>query len=230
MSRTQEQLRGDFNRLFPERDWNQSCQAVVAHAAEFTVGNVRFYLTAKDAYEASKIVSKNPAKATLNDVHYWAIGTAWHTALDLGEGLVLMGSKHSDRSWGENLGVTTVVEYTRATGAVYMGFSHTNGVNRIAIAAPKPATTGSAKIRAVGTFLNDQHLGKTTKAALNGIADHTGKKATAYAWLIQAWMIKQGKYPQPQYRHDGKFAPVGGLTRRGEDEIYALALAAATKK
>jgi hypothetical protein len=227
MSRTQEQLRADFKRQFPDRDWNQACQAVVAHTAEFTVGNVRFYLTAKDAYKASKIVSTKASKAVRNDVHYWAIGTDWHTGVDVGSGMVLMGSPHADGSWGKNLGLISVAAYTAATGAIYKGFSHTNGVNRIAIAVPKPAPQGSAKIRAVGAFLNEQHLGKTTKAATTGIADHTGKKASAYAWLIQAWLIKQGKYPLAKgYKHDGKFARTGGLTRHGEDEIYALIQAA----
>lgn len=228
MSRTQDQLRGDYERLFPGQDWNQRCQAVVAHAAEFTTGNVRFYLTAKDAYKASKIVSLKASKAVRNDVHYWAIGVDWHVGVDLGGGQVLMGTKHTDGSWGRNLGETTVAAYTRATGAVYKGFAHTNGVNRIAIVTSPPAAAaaGSAEIKRVGKFLNAQHLGKTTKAAENGIADHTGTVATAYAWLIQAWLIKQGRYPQPQYKHDGKFARVGGLTRQGEAEINALVLAA----
>lgn len=225
MSRTQEQLRGDFDRLFPDRDWNQSCQAVVAHAAEFTVGNVRFYLTAKDAYHASKIVSKNPGKAVANDVHYWAIGTAWHTGVQLPDGTVLMGTKHTDGSWGKNLGVTSVADYTAATGAVYMGFAHSNGVNRIAVVKPKP-TAVNAKVQRIARWLNDQHLGKTTKAAAHGNVDRTGKKAQAYWWLIQAWGIREHKYPVPPYRHDARPAPVGGLTRKLEDEIDALILAA----
>lgn len=227
MARTREQLRADLHRLWPDRDWKKSCQALVAHTAEITTGKVTFYLSAKEAYGRSKIVSTRASKAVMNDVHFWAIGSDWHTGVELGNGRVLMASPHADGSWGTNLGEVTVAEYNARSGAVYKGFARTNGVNRIAIAKPKPVSRGSAKIRAVGAFLNEEHLGKTTKAATTGVADHTGKKASAYAWLIQAWLIKQGRYPASKgYKHDGKFAPVGGLTRRGEDEIYALILTA----
>lgn len=233
MSRTLEQLRGDFNRLFPDRDWNQSCQAVVAHAAEFTVGNVRFYLTAKDAYHASKIISKNPSKAARNDVHFWAIGTAWHTGVDVGGGYVLMGTKHTDGSWGKNLGLTTVAAYTAATGAVYMGFAHTDGVNRVAIAAPKPAAKGSARVRLIAAYLNDwardEHLDLRTSAAEDGIVDQTGQVKQVYWLLEQKWGRAHNHYGTA-FRVDGKVARVGGQTRKVDAILYELAKTAAAKK
>lgn len=228
MPQSEAQLRATFTKHYPDRDWNQSCQAAVAHSAEYTSGKATFYLTAKDAYEASNIVSTNHAKAKLNDVHYWAIGAAWHTGVDLGNGRIFMASKHSDGSFGKNLGVTTVAAYTEATGAQYRGFARANGVNRVQIAKPKATGRGSARVRLVAAYLNAEKLGKRTTAAEDGIVDQTGKVVQVYWWLCQRWGQIHGMYGAG-YKLDGRVKRVGGQTRKVEAEIYKRAKAAAKK-
>jgi hypothetical protein len=53
----------------------------------------------------------------------------------------------------------------------------------------------------LGAYLNGRHLGRQTDTA------HTGDPDGDYVWLIQAAGIKDGRYPVPPYKHDGKRGP-----------------------
>lgn len=215
--RTTAQARADYRRFFPVRDWNQSCQAAVAWLAKYTTGDVQFYGTARDAYEASQIVSTKPAKARLNDVHFWAIGTAWHVGVQLSDG-IFMASAHSDSSWGTNLGVVeSVTAYVQKSGAVYRGFARSNGINRIQIAPPRKG--GSARLRRNGAYLNSLGYGHRTTTATDGTVDQSGRVFQWYWWLVQTWGRKHGHYGAT-WRIDGK---VGTQTRKVEKLITALA-------
>lgn len=213
---TEAQAQATFRRFFGQRDWNQACQAAVAWLAKYSSGKVQFYDTARDAFEASQIVSTNPAKAKLNDVHFWAIGPDWHTGAQVNNG-VFMASVHTDQSWGTNLGLTTVEAYGRATGAVYRGFARGNGVNRIAISPPRKG--GSARIRRNAAYLNGLGYGMKSTAATDGLVDQTGHVSQVYWKLVQTWGRKHGHYGA-EYRIDGK---VGTQTRKVEKLIDKLA-------
>lgn len=223
--RTAVQTRSDYARFFPARDWNQACQAAVAWLAKYTTGTVTFYRTAREAFEASQIVSTKPSKARLNDVHYWAIGRDWHVGVELGGGRVFMASKHTDQSYGINLGVTTVAAYGRATGAVYRGFAHTNGVNRIAVAMPRATSGGSARIRRNAAYLNSLGYGRKTTAEFDGTVDQTGRVFQVYWWLEQTWGQRHGHFGAG-FRRDGR---VGTQTRKLDKMITKLAAAASKK-
>jgi hypothetical protein len=136
MTMTEGQLAAKFKAS--GRNWDQLCQAAVVNASIWSGGFVRAYASANDAYHASRIVSKDANKAPLGAVHYWAIGKYGHVAGALGGGRVFMASKFVDTKWGTNVGTTTVDRYTKRTGARYLGWSSSNGVNHVLFTKPKP--------------------------------------------------------------------------------------------
>lgn len=85
----------------------------------------------KEAFKAGKRTDwwNAPAGA----FHYWDLpGTKYgHVGLDLkGKGTkVLMASAHVHVVYGAGLGTTSLVAYTRATKATYLGWSRLNGKN-----------------------------------------------------------------------------------------------------
>lgn len=163
MALTEQGLRNAFHAS--GRNWDQLCQAMVYGAARFTHGAVRPYPSAIDAYHHSAIESKTASKAPAGAVHYWAIGKYGHVGVALGGGRVAMGSKYIDTSWGINVGVTTVSKYTLRTGARYLGWARTNGVNRINIEAPAKAPHPSA---------GRKYLNANSGEGLSAIASRAG--------------------------------------------------------
>lgn len=177
------------------RNWDQWCQAFVWNVcAKFGTAKST-YASAITAYHHSSIASKNASTAPAGAIHYWSIGTYGHVAVGLGGERVLMGSKNIDEKWGNNAGVTTVSRYTARTGAKYLGWSRTNGVNSVSIAAA--TSTRVQQVKALAKWLNTQKLGKKTTAQSDGIP------GAVYWWLVQAAGRKAGLYPSP-YLIDGK--------------------------
>lgn len=218
MSITQTQLKAAFHKHYPTRDWNQSCQAAVAWAAQWTSGKgSHFYLSANEAYRASKIVSKDAKRAPLNAVHYWAIGTYGHVAVGLGGSKVLMASSHIDTAWAKNLGVTTVERYSARTGARYLGWSNGNGTNRVALKAPPaPKPSDADNVKKLSRYLNGRGLGKRTTAQYDGI------RGKVYWTLVQLAGRKDGLYGAG-YVVDGKPDGAGSRTRWLEKHYLAKA-------
>ncbi len=143
MALTEAQLRAEYAAMYPRRDWNGDCQAVVVNAAAFTGGLRTTYLTATLAYRASEIVSTDPALAEPGASHFWSIPDPdGHVALELtGGGRILQGAPSTliDDFWGTSLGVTTVSAlHARRPGWTYLGWSRTNGVNRVYLSTPIP--------------------------------------------------------------------------------------------
>lgn len=120
------------------RDWNQDCQALAWNLCSWFGHAPVVYGSAKDAYHASHIDGGDPSKAPAAAFHYWDIGIFGHVAAGLGGSRVLMASSHVDTFWGKNVGVTTVARYTALTGAKYLGWSNTNGMNDFTLVANTP--------------------------------------------------------------------------------------------
>jgi hypothetical protein len=224
MSLSEVQLKAHFKAS--GRNWDQLCQAAVVNASIWSGGFVGTYASANDAYHASKIASKNAAKAPLGAVHYWAIGKYGHVAGALGGGRVFMASKFVDVKWGINVGTTTVDRYTKRTGAKYLGWSYTNGSNRILFAKPtvhaasapnKIDTVDEKNVVKLAKWLNKQKLatGKTT-------ADKDGKRGKTYWTRIQLQGKKDGSYGAG-YIVDGEPGAKDSLTRKLEKKYLAKA-------
>lgn len=125
------------------RDWDQQCEAFVAHIAQQFGSWYSWYGSANVAYHASKIISTNAAAAPLNAIHFYAIGTYGHVSLSLGANRTLMASKHVQYDWGHSTGVTSVAAYCAATGAKYLGWAYSNGrdvVRLLPVAPLQPVT------------------------------------------------------------------------------------------
>jgi len=221
MSLTESQLKAKFKAS--GRNWDQLCQAAVVNASIWSGGFERTYASANDAYHASKIVSKTASKAPLGAVHYWAIGKYGHVAGALGGGRVFMASKFVDTFWGTNVGTTTVDRYTKRTGAKYLGWSYTNGTNKVLFTKPKAPvasinTLDEKNVAKLAKWLNKQHLGATTTA------DKDGKRGKVYWTLIQLEGVKKGDYVKAKgYVVDGDPGSKDSLTRKLEKKYLGLA-------
>lgn len=205
MALTEAQLRAEYDAWYPGRDWNGDCQAVVVNAAAFTGGLVRLYGTATLAYQASTIVSTNPALAPVGAVHYWEIPDPdGHTALELGGGgsRILHGAPSAliDAFWGTSLGTTSISALTaRRPGWKYRGWSYTNGGNRIYLTGTSTAGGGTTPfapdlteeddIMSIRVIAHITDEGSTEEVALvspffpDGFLIAKGSTETAAGWL-----------------------------------------------
>lgn len=142
-------LAAKLNSKYPDRNWDQWCQALVWNAIYILCGYVAdsqmtTYPTAAAARHASRIESTNAAAAPVGAIHYWRYPSAGHVGISLGRGQVLMTGtpgKVPDQL-GKNYGVTSVGHYTRATGNPYLGWARRNGANETIIGK---LDTGPAK-------------------------------------------------------------------------------------
>jgi hypothetical protein len=222
MTLTSTQLKAKFKAS--GRNWDQLCQAAVVNASIWSGGFERTYESAIAAYRASKIVSKNAAKAPLGAVHYWDIGKYGHVAGALGGGRVFMASKFVDVFWGNNVGATTVDRYTKRTGAKYLGWSYTNGANKILFTKPKAPvasvnTVDEKNVAKLAKWLNKQKVNapKTT-------AEKDGKRGKIYYTRIQLVGVAKGDYPKDKgYVVDGDPGSKDSLTRKLEKKYLGLA-------
>lgn len=221
MSITGSQLKAKFKAS--DRNWDQLCQAGVVNASIWSGGFVQTYPSAIAAYRASKIVSKNPAKAPRNAVHYWDIGKYGHVAGGLGGSRVFMASKYVDVFWGINVGETTVERYTKRTGARYLGWSYSNGVNKLRITAPAVSAAKVAdqkNVKILAAYLNKRS--KSLKLGLITTAANDGERGKIYWKLLQLVAKHDGKYGKG-YIVDGDPGSSGSLTRKLEKEYLAIA-------
>jgi GH25 family lysozyme M1 (1,4-beta-N-acetylmuramidase) len=131
------------------RNWDQKCQALMWQlCAKFGTAPT-VYTSANSARTASTIVSTNAAAAPPGAFHYWTIGEFGHVGISLGNGYALMGTTKITDKWATNVGVNSVSGYTASTGAVYKGWSSTNGRNDVVIDGvygTAPASVGGGTV------------------------------------------------------------------------------------
>lgn len=118
-----------------ERDgktWAQNCQSLMFRFNQFrdAHGEPQSYDSALIAAHASKIESRDAAKAPIGAFHFWDIGQFGHVAQDLTGGgrTVFMASTHIAVAWGDAIGTTSVAKYNALTRAKYLGWSRRCGV------------------------------------------------------------------------------------------------------
>lgn len=185
------------------RDWDQLCQALMWQLCDWggSPATPRTYASAVAARQASTIVSTDASKAPAGAFHYWDIGKYGHVGFDMAGGgtRVLMATSAVAETWAKHVGVQSVDGYSRAKGATYRGWSHTNGINDFDI-TPLVTSPLLSKddFKLVARFLNNLGLGKTTTTDKDGIP------GSVFYWLAQTWGSKNGHYPQPAYKIDGK--------------------------
>lgn len=80
--------------------------------------------SAIDAYHKSRIVSTSYSTAPNGAFHWWDIGADGHVAMAMPNGWAMMASCHVQESWGDCIGSASVSDYTRTTGATYLGWSY----------------------------------------------------------------------------------------------------------
>ena len=161
-SGTPAQVKAKF-ATFGDYNWYGKCAAVVhtvcRHFGE--VGKDTPYPSAKAAYNATRIESKDPKKAPVGAVHYWSyygrnsrleMGDWGHTGVDMTGGGrdILNATSFPNEKYGKNVGTSTFAEIDGRVGT-YLGWSRTYGksytANIIAPVkpAPKPAPASGGK-------------------------------------------------------------------------------------
>lgn len=98
------------------------CAALMMRAGNFPSGAAA--PTAIDAYHRSRVISKDIYSAPNGAMHWWDIGSAGHVAMAMPNGWAMMASCHIEQSWGDCIGTTPVADYTKTTGATYLGWSY----------------------------------------------------------------------------------------------------------
>lgn len=221
MSATEAQIKAVLAKS--TRDWDQECQALAWNICNWFGTAPKSYLSANEAYHASKIVSKDPTKAPTGSFHYWNIGVYGHVAIGLGGERVLMASAHIAHSWGTHVGDQLVSKYNAITGAQYLGWSLTNGANDFTLDPPKPAVVKlkptQRKARAV---TNSRDLPTTKSKVISNIQkDRVGN--------FQAWTHGE-KITQDTISTDvwfqgtsGNWFWAGGFTDHGTTGLKQIA-------
>lgn len=184
----------ELNKRYPiwkRPTWYLWCQALTVNTVEIVspLTQLVLYPTAKAAYRASTIVSKDPLKAPAGAIHYWDWGTEGHVGVSLGGGRVLMTGKKNTvpTQLGRAFGVTTVSAYNKATGLKYLGWANSNGKNVSIVGkiqekpdpvkyVPKVSANGAHK---QVTKLAASGKAKTLKVAENAYTIAIGKDVTA---------------------------------------------------
>lgn len=122
------------------RNFNQLCQAWTWNVCAHFGSAPAVYPSARAAYLASKIVSKDPSKAPGGAIHYWPKDTVYgHVAPGSGPNECIMATARSGSGFerlnsGSYLSLVRVSSY----GAEYGGWSYTNGRNSFKLSVPKP--------------------------------------------------------------------------------------------
>jgi hypothetical protein len=217
-----EQIVREFARKYPtpashpnggDGDWDQDCGAAMsrlclAYGKEPT-GDVH---SAYKVYTRSRIVSRNPTLALPGDFHFWDIAGPGngHTSFEVfgaGRDTFMANRRVRSIEGAKNLGFLSVADYTRLSGAVYLGFSHGYADGDVTkFSVPKPTSTvtstesDKAFVRRVSRYLNRRVLGIDTNAEKDGV------RGKAYWTEIQTAGRQDGLYGK-DYRIDGEPGP-----------------------
>ena len=116
----------DYAADYPLRDgasWSGWCGSLMWRFGNMPESSAR--ASAIIAYGDSTILGMDPRLAPIGAFHWWDIGVHGHVAVDvLGGGTtVFMASNYVLEDWGDAIGVTSVPNYTSASGATYLGWS-----------------------------------------------------------------------------------------------------------
>ncbi len=116
----------DYAAQYPQRDgatWSGWCGSLMWRFGEMPESSAR--PSAIGAYAESTILGMDARLAPIGAFHWWDIGVHGHVAVDLlgGGGTIFMASNYVLEDWGDAIGVTSVSNYTNATGATYLGWS-----------------------------------------------------------------------------------------------------------
>jgi hypothetical protein len=128
-------------------NWAENCQAAqfwAERAAGLSDSQVQTYSTARAAYNASTIVSKDMASAPAGSFSYYDASSAGHVVTNIGNGYCINTSPQSDGThyyeFGHGLYISKLANYT--VGA-YLGWSRKNGSNpQIPVQAWTPNGSG----------------------------------------------------------------------------------------
>ena len=116
----------DYAAQYPERDgasWSGWCGSLMWRFGEMPESSAR--PSAIGAYAESTMLGMDPRQAPIGAFHWWDIGVHGHVAVDLlgGGTTVFMASNYVLEDWGDAIGVTSISNYTDASGATYLGWS-----------------------------------------------------------------------------------------------------------
>lgn len=155
------------NRGYKTRNWYGLCQGVTSWVSWFTNSKEPvWFVTARAAYQASKIVSKKPYDAPIGAVHFWHVvfngSPDGHTAISLGGGQMLHGYDFYDDKWGTNLGTVDFNRFQNAKRWQYLGWAYTAGGNVMDVSDIFP------KQRMVTSIANIRHLPSTKSGKIVG--------------------------------------------------------------
>lgn len=116
----------EYASQYPERDgasWSGWCGSLMWRFGEMPESSAR--PSAIGAYAESTILGMDSRQAPIGAFHWWDIGVHGHVAVDLlgGGTTIFMASNYVLEDWGDAIGVTSISNYTNATGATYLGWS-----------------------------------------------------------------------------------------------------------
>lgn len=115
----------NYGETHPTRDgesWSGWCASLMWRAGNLPESSA--CPSAIDAYHRSTIISKDITSAPSGSFHWWDIGTDGHVAMATTNGWAMMASCHVEVSWGDCIGVASVSDYSKMTGAIYLGWSY----------------------------------------------------------------------------------------------------------
>jgi hypothetical protein len=114
-------------------NWAENCQAAqfwAERAAGLSDSQIQTYSTARAAYNASSIASKDMASAPAGSFSYYDASSAGHVVTNIGNGYCINTSPQSDGThyyeFGHGLYISRLADYK--VGA-YLGWSRKNGSN-----------------------------------------------------------------------------------------------------
>jgi|GEM_PF-2672803 len=114
-------------------NWAENCQAAqfwAERAAGRSESQIQTYSTARAAYNASSIVSKDMAAAPAGSFSYYDASSAGHVVTNIGNGYCINTSPLSDGThyyeFGHGLYISKLANYTVGP---YLGWSYRNGSN-----------------------------------------------------------------------------------------------------
>lgn len=221
MTMTPAQLHAAVTKTYPDRNWDQICQAFVYQAIRLSTGKTpkAVYASARAARLASKIVSKDYNAAPAGAIHYWIIGDYDHVGVALGNGFVAYGTAKGDtvEKWGTNLKVSHASSYP----ATYAGWARTNGANTgVAVSAyvvPIAANQRKAKalpvrIRTAAATTASQTGEIPANAVTTFIGYVTGQKVASGGVTSSIWYVVKA----------GAYAWAGGFTSQATTGLSSL--------
>ena len=128
-------------------NWAENCQAAqfwAERAAGLSDSQVQTYSTARAAYNASSIASKDMASAPAGSFSYYDASSAGHVVTNVGNGYCINTSPLADGThyyeFGHGLYISRLVDYK---AGAYLGWSYRNGSNpQIPVQAWTPGSSG----------------------------------------------------------------------------------------